>query len=208
MRAIKTSVISILAIGLLAGSAVGVAAQDDPIETSFLNGTLTVSEAVAPGTETRDGGVTEVRNRFFAGGLLDTDDPRMMGPITAVVNSDVRIEAGTNFRVTLQSIAVRIENDDGAWDGSATAFARGRSPRDTGNLATVILAGEGSYDGLSAYLLIDLTEQPAVVQGTVYAGTMTPSPDPVGCTLPHTGREPWHGLCGNDDSLSDPVPTE
>jgi len=83
VRGIKTTVISVLALGLLAGSAVGVAAQDgapaDPMaraffeveyiagdDFEFVDGTY---EEVGPGLERFDGEIVR-------GQLVEAEDPR------------------------------------------------------------------------------------------------------------------------------------
>ncbi len=156
------------------------AEEDDLLATTFVTGTLSEPSQITEGVESRVDGVTERRGWVFAGGLLETDDPRLTGSVTSVVNGDERIVTGSAFFVDLQSGALRIENDGGAWTGSLTSLNHGRIDEDpTTAIDTAVLTGEGAYDGLSAYLLVDATEDPAVVQGAVFAGEMTPAPDPV-----------------------------
>ena len=183
---IKRGAVTIgLTLVLLTGSGLAMSAQSDsedvdPMATTFVTGTLGQPTQVTSGVETRVDGVTERRDWVFAGALLETDDPRLTGRVTAVVSGDERIVTGTNLRVDLQSGDLRIENDEGAWGGSLTAIAHGRTLDDaTVSFDTWLLTGEDAYDGLSAYLLIDSTEDPAVVQGAVFAGEMPPAPDPI-----------------------------
>lgn len=153
-------------------------AEDDLLATTFVTGTLGDPAQVTEGVETRVDGVTERRGWVFADQALETDDPRLTGTVSAVVSGDERIVTGTNFRVDLQSGTIRIENDGGGWTGSLTSINHFRSGGDpTTAIDTAVLSGEGAYEGLSAYLLIDFSETPAVVQGTVFAGEMPPFPE-------------------------------
>ena len=42
---------------------------------------------------------------------------------------------------------------------------------------TLPLTGSGAYEGLSAYLIIDGSEDAPIVEGVIYAGEMPPSPE-------------------------------
>ena len=181
MRAIKTTTISILALGLLAGSAVGAAAQDEapvagaPTGASFFTGTY---EGGFPTTEpvvtaVDDG--EQIRG-LVVQGTIDTSDPRMTGVVTQAIDID-DAELGDAGRVSLSAHSWRIENDGGSWVGPGTGL--GYVDADFEFLldtATVSLTGEDGYAGLVAYLIMEGGLEP-VVTGAVLVGAMPPFPE-------------------------------
>ena len=141
MRAIKTTTISILAIGLLAGSAVGAAAQDeDPMAPS----TFTMQLGGEPEVS-RDGtGATVVVSE------LESTDERASGTKTEVVGgSTVPVDV---FGGLIQLNAVRIVNDGGSWVGSNRGFLTFPSDEQPPTVQFLgELVGEGGYEGLSMF---------------------------------------------------------
>ena len=94
MRAIRTTTISILAVGLLAGSAVGVAAQDeaaDPMAPAFFE----VEYIAGDDFEVVEGTYEELEEgeRFVGevvrGMLFEAEDPRASGEVSMVDNIGV-----------------------------------------------------------------------------------------------------------------------
>jgi hypothetical protein len=175
-----------LTIALLTGSAIAVSAQDDAADvdlttTTFVTGTLGELEQTE-GVFSEEGNVSQGRGYSWAG-PIETDDPRLTGLVTIVSNGAIRLDDGAYGQVDLRSSEYRIENDDGAWAGPATAFSYplDGGVRESGQISqdTVVLTGEGSYDGLTAYLVIDYTVVPATLEGTAFAGEMPPAPEPV-----------------------------
>jgi hypothetical protein len=115
VKGLKTTLVVAIAIGLLAGSAIGVAAQDE------------VAPPVAPGTFTADavlqGEYVEVGCDFSDGVescrdecqmAVDATDPRASGTLTYGLNRD------THSGVSVRAGTVTIENDDGMWAGTFT----------------------------------------------------------------------------------------
>jgi len=186
VRAIKTSIISILAIGLLAGSAVGAAAQDEevaaePTTPAKVTGTIDseAGDLVQEPTETVVDGVLEVRGGVFTGDRFEMDDPRLTGTATGTFNVDVHKESDF-IDVVAGSLGLRIENEAGSWSGQGTTVFHGGGtiPQEEAlNLDTWLLTGAGAYEGLSAYLIVDPTEDPPTVEGVIYAGEMPPFPE-------------------------------
>jgi len=79
-----------------------------------------------------------------------------------------------------EAAAWYIENVDGSWSGQGTALVHGGGgiPRDEAtNLDTVVLTGAGAYEGLTAYVLADWTEDPVAVEGVVFPGEAPPFPE-------------------------------
>ena len=185
VRAIKTTTISILALGLLAGSAVGVAAQDEeaaaePSTPAKVAGTIdgTAQDLVQEPTETVVDGVLEVRGVITEGDRFEMDDPRLTGTVTLAVNVDVH-KVSDFEDVVAGSFALRLDNEAGSWSGQGTSVFHGGAtiPEDEAfQLDTWLLTGAGAYEGLSAYLVVDGTEDPPTVEGVILAGEMPPFP--------------------------------
>ena len=186
MRGIKTTTISILAIGLLAGSAVGVAAQEEeaaaePSTPTKVAGTID-SEArdlVQEPTETVVDGVLEVRGLISEGDRFEMDDPRLTGTVTVAVNVDVH-KVSDFVDVVAVSLALGLENEAGSWSGQGTGVSHGGGgiPQEEAlSLDTWVLTGAGAYEGLSAYLIVDGTDDPATIEGVIYEGELPPFPE-------------------------------
>ncbi|MGD8684835.1 MAG: hypothetical protein PVG27_12885, partial [Chloroflexota bacterium] len=88
MRGIKTITISILAVGLLAGSAVGVAAQDEAeagaSTPAYVTGTLGEPADFVEGTYSPDA----MRGEQLLGIPVDASDPRLTGLLDIVKNGN------------------------------------------------------------------------------------------------------------------------
>jgi hypothetical protein len=146
VRAIKTTTISILAVGLLAGSAVGVAAQDEAsMEAAAVTGRATFVQSeplVEPEfSETPDG--VFVGDGMVVVHIWDTDDPRLDGEATRTVN----FRFDTDFTNGIESEAMVLTNDGGSWVGDG----RGYNAAGDGS-GFVALQGRDGYDGLTAFI--------------------------------------------------------
>jgi hypothetical protein len=145
---LRTTTISILAIGLLAGSAVGVAAQDeeaDPLAPASVTGSISGNSDTS-GSVTRDAGVTITEGVGFRQTWV-ASDPRLSGSV--VYTGNWHGYDGTGG-MSVQATSVVLVNDDGRWSGAGTALSAGDFDMDT-----MILRGEGAYEGLTAYVMQD-----------------------------------------------------
>ena len=144
MRAIKTITISILSIGLLAGSAVGVAAQEEG-EGAYVTGAIAI-----------DGGeCTEGEEWNECPLSLDASDSRLSGE-GAVRNAGLPLPSDDLF-IVLVDQSLRVVNDEGAWTGGGLLYAVPSSEDAIGtDEPTWVLSGEGAYEGLTAVLRADL----------------------------------------------------
>jgi hypothetical protein len=189
VRAIKTTTISILAIGLLAGSAVAVTAQDDeaatdaPVGSSYFTGEL-ISEftPTVNGSNTEVNGRIEGRGVLFEGDAIEVSDPRVSGSLTRAGNANVHPGIGDSEIIVFQADAWLIENDAGTWSGHATGLVHGGPDgpggEDATEISTVVLTGEGGYEGHTLYLIVDWTaEQAPAVEGAVFVGDAPPFPE-------------------------------
>ena len=143
MRTVKATVISILALGLLAGSAVGVAAQE--ADTTASSSAFTIQFAGEPVVKMPPGtGILTVVEP------IEATDERASGTLTSVVLA-ARADVANRDGGLVQTFAVRIENDAGSWVGSSRGFTTYPSdgPETVQELAELV--GEGGYDGLTLF---------------------------------------------------------
>jgi hypothetical protein len=189
VRAIKTTTISILALGLLSGSTVVVAAQDEeavdmPTGPATFSGTYEGSwPPVVELTETIVDGVEQYRDEVLAGSI-ETTDPRLTGSVLNAQNTDVHRVSGRDQYVAPRAVNYRIENEGGAWTGQGYelhGWGADDPHQEPGGATVLMLTGEGDYEGLSAYLLVDWstwseTTLPTV-DGAVFPGEAPPFPE-------------------------------
>ena len=173
MRSIKTTTISILAVGLLAGSAVGVAAQDeevaDPIAHAIVTGSIS-------GTRTSSGSATAESGAVLTEGVgfqqtWEASDPRLSGSVSYAGNW-LRYPGTGELQVEASSVV--LDNADGRWRGIGTGMVAGDL-----SMETTILRGEGGYEGLTAYVMQDWAQGlPAAFTAAIFPGEMPVSPEP------------------------------
>jgi len=162
VRAIKTSIISILAIGLLAGSAVGVAAQEEEAAADlstpvYVTWTAGEPASVIDGVFDEDAG--ELRGLVIQAAPVEASDPRLSGLAYFVINGNR--ENNADGSGTLESRSWRIVNDGGAWTGTSTYVVAGDPSVDGPpaiNHESGLFIGEGGYEGLVAFSTADYLE--------------------------------------------------
>lgn len=155
MRTIARSTTLILAVALLAGSTVGVAAQSsepslDPLAPAHVSGQFIFDgdQTVSPTITTEDG-VTRYRGgETWTGIGVEASDPRLAGELSSTFDRDVHPgDIGVVWGTTA------ITNDAGSWTGTFIGPIR---REDTYVWPAVVrLAGNGAYEGLSAIILQD-----------------------------------------------------
>jgi hypothetical protein len=161
-----------VAIILLASTPVAVAAQDQetpaqaPVE---FTGRLLYGPQTVAGTETDVGERTEVRGTAFQTPVLTMSDPRLDGIVTRTNNVDLYDDPPV---WTWQALW-RIETDEGAWQGVETPLVFTDGSRST---TTVVLVGEGAYDGLIALTEFDHESEGWDMRGAIIEGEMPPAP--------------------------------
>ena len=170
MRAIKTISISILAVGLLAGSAVGVAAQEAEATAEVSSFTGTGTEGLTVLSEGTDGVTPEGLNdstdvAYVA--RFDSDDDRLTGDATITANWQSPDAPG----YLLAARTYELTNEGGSWLGqSHSLFAD-----DLGvAVEMAVLTGQDGYEGLTAYVHFDWNDDFT----TNFSGLIFPGPGP------------------------------
>ena len=161
MRAIKTTTISILTLGLLAGSAIGVTAQEEEATEASTPVYVTYEVTGDPANVTDgefDEMAGEMRGLVYQGVPVEASDPRLSGLWDFAINGNGQ-NLGTGDYGILESRTYRMENDGGAWSGTTTyAETTDPSTDEPVPFEAGILIGEGGYDGLIAFTLADYRE--------------------------------------------------
>lgn len=170
MRTVKATITSIVTIGMLAGSAVGVTAQDaDPAAPSVWSGELVPAEGEQISFEDTPT-YLEVLGRDS--GRIEASDPRISGDWAQVLA--VRVFDPDGDGAVLQTATISIANEGGSWSGTYSGWAGGSSGQGWN-----VLAGEGGYDGLTAVFsqTTDGTVEGLIVPGAAPAAPEAPASD-------------------------------
>jgi hypothetical protein len=177
VRAIRTTTISIVALGLLAGSAAGVAAQD---ESRFSQGLVRILNFTDFGEKSvpEDGrNLEELRGQTYEG-IIEASDPRLEGTLTGTLNQDSHLMTPDMVQPLLTQWGTeRIENDGGSWEctwsGGEMSFMKVEIMK--------WCVGEGGYAGYATQML--LTKEGDVGQnwvGLTWEGDLPSWPGPPG----------------------------
>ena len=153
MRTVSTTITFILAIGLFAGSAVGVAAQD--------------REAAGPVEFTAEWAF----RRGCCNAIEPASDPRFDGEIDATFEEESHLLDEGTLRVVTR--AFHVVNDEGSWRGIPRQVLY--YPDGSASATTETFIGEGNYAG--SYAVVDTTTLPTVgvtLHGFIFEGE-TPS---------------------------------
>ncbi|MGD8486909.1 MAG: hypothetical protein PVH07_09760 [Chloroflexota bacterium] len=136
MRTTKFGLSAILTVGLLAGSAVGVAAQ-----SALVTGSIIEADECEP---------APAGGHRCSGGRFEFDDPRLTGDYE--MTTTLSMGSGVEFNFGwIETGDLRVTNDRGAWSGRILhAFAISSEPVFAG--VHWVLTGEGGYEGLTAYV--------------------------------------------------------
>jgi hypothetical protein len=173
--------------GLLAGSAGSLAAQEDDAPEPPVEFTACIhpGPAVHDGTSewvvvpASDGGMTIVRERgaTWRQSLTEVSDPRLEGTLHQAWDADVYTLPGNETEGPAFGVFTdRIENDEGAWQGSVVNFS---SEDGTFYLGPMVMVGEGAYEGLTAIVgFVDWNGGDCHISGYIIEGTIPPAPVP------------------------------
>jgi hypothetical protein len=154
------------ALILAAGGAFLVAQDDQPEATvpgaaaplqepTAFEGRIRYATTLSEGRETTvRGGVDGASGGMWTYQVITMSDPRLDGDVTLTGN----VQHFDDLGADVWSSYVRIETDDGAWQKEPSLVVR--FGETSGSASTVLLVGEGAYEGLVAVteLAADLTD--------------------------------------------------
>ena len=175
MRKARTTLTTVIAVGLLAGSAVGVAAQTEEAsgQAAPFEGVMPYGSNSVTGTPgTLSNGVVTNRGQIW---MLSSDglsDPRLQGTVSNMWNWDT-FTTGQRYQIEVGGF--RIENDDGAWQMRPVVDIL--FPDGTYSVWTGIFDGEGDYEGLTAIAEVAEGGNQFTVRGVVIEGDIPPPPE-------------------------------
>jgi hypothetical protein len=112
-----------------------------------------------------------------------SSDARLSGDVICAGNREVARDGSF-----IENETFAIVNDDGRWIGQSTGLAVAQPVPDplitngllappSGHEDFVLLRGEGAYEGLSALVDIDWTQQPPVGTGAILSGELPEAPE-------------------------------
>jgi hypothetical protein len=178
LRAIKTTVVAALGVGLLAGSSFGVAAQDEaeaPFETpvyyTWENGDWVDFEE---GTFDEETGVLTGRS---GGSIpLTASDPRFNSTAWVTINGHTQ-ENGDDI-ATIEARSWHIEDDFGCtWTGTSTFVLYGSRPEPPAHVSEAFIGtGGGPCEGMTMWATGDYKEGSAG-EAVILGAPLPPMPD-------------------------------
>jgi hypothetical protein len=149
------------------------AATEEPLAPTSFAGRIALGDQIRPETTRTIDGRTEYRGGAWTPSIIEMSDPRLDGELTI---SHDRDEYSTADGVVYAGSATwRITNADGAWQGSY----QGLNDGEASSPATVVLDGEGGYEGLYA-----VWEQTPDDSGWDVHGIIFPAAPPAPPTAP------------------------
>lgn len=183
MSGTKSGLGTLLMIVLLAGSAVGVAAQNDASDTAaaaWVTGSVVFAPSCQDPTSAIEEGVLIQRGFLCSPQRWMSDDPRFSGTTTIAHNSDAYVVGDGTYQVIASAFEVR--NDDGGWQcTNADALFAGTSLFDASiQEFRMTCIGDGVYEGSTAILVVDFADFLAPTkpfEGLVIPGDLPPFPD-------------------------------
>lgn len=154
-------------------------AKPDSDAAAFVVGSIGPLEPIQDGTTIPfDYGIA--RRGFVFEGPIEASDERLTG-VLAIIGGVDEYEVDTTAASAGSRIFQVIRNnylittDDGGWTGEGTGLVRGGSSE----IETVILAGSGAHEDLTAYLVVDLSGAAAAetFDGVIVPGDLLISSD-------------------------------
>ncbi len=165
-----TLLLAALGVGALVAGAQSLSPAPPPAAPalSFFTGNAPTTGACQKAGPTVEvsGGVAHERGESWGCLTWTTDDPRFSGVSVNVWNSDAVIGSAAVASGRPGAILAgreRLENEDGAWEGTWTELSIGSEPA----MNAGWYVGEGAYDGLVAYVVMTDTRGVASVRGVI-----------------------------------------
>lgn len=177
----RTSLATVLAFGLLVGSAAGAAAQDgstNGIGQDYFTATSGEPADVIVPEETRTEMEWGIDGLEYIDVPFEASDPRISGLLTAVHTGRGGITTGG--QATVENRAVRITNPHGAWSGTATNILAFEGEQKVLDHSLVVLEGEGFYETLTAYFIVEPDGNgDSLARGVIMSVDQPPQPESI-----------------------------
>ncbi len=181
----------ILTVGLLVSSTVGTVAQDEdeaPTAT-YVTGRIVDSFRTPPEPVEAEG---VDRLPMLAEGDVESSDPRLPSRMMTRTLLDTREGTHPDGPVSpaVMATSYRLEGPDGAWAGTGRGFdvnpylETDEAGERLWSTVSVVLSGEGDYEGLSAVLVLSLDwadyySATSTFEGYIFEGQPPPLPEPI-----------------------------
>ena len=107
--------------------------------------------------------------------LTSVSDPRLEGTLHQAWDEDQYALPGNELGAKVATFTDRIENDEGAWQGSAVLLSY---PDGTTSCTPMVMTGEGAYEGLTAVVAFEAFYEDCAVRGYIIDGSVPPPPVP------------------------------
>lgn len=170
MRTLRLSLVGTAIFSLIAGTA-AVMAQTDGAATEMpvaVTGTLEFADPSASGE------AVDVAGKDMVAHVWKASDPRLAG-VTLGGQLHLYGEPGEDSGEATageDGTPYEIANEGGGWVCAGTHPAGPVEARQSAN--GLVFLGTGEYEGLTAYLLVDWSVEPAAFSGIVFEGEMPP----------------------------------
>jgi len=167
-------VIAALSVG--PGSVVAQSGAPSPIGSFTGTSTVAQCEDVTPSFQVVEG-VQQMRGLVCPGSTTATD-PRFKGRMLIAWDADRYPEGADGSQLTVTTVVRRVENADGAWQGSATTVSdtvTASGTDDPPTPETVVFMGEGGYAGLTAIVVFSPITN-SQLRGVIFRGSPPPPP--------------------------------
>ncbi len=179
----KPTLVVATTVSLLLGLTAAVVSQDEVPEVGSVAYSTGIagepSEVVDPTQLPAPDGELQLRGLQLIDIPVRFTDSRLSGLLTISSNGAGRTFADGHAR--LEPRTYRIDNDDGSWTGSGERIlaVSVRAPRPLINHESMVLLGDGAYDGLVAYVFIELANAAPELEAVVLDIEMASLPEPV-----------------------------
>ena len=168
-----------------ASSAVGVAAQDEEAaaEVTSFKGVFSPDGQELPGegaNEILPNGFGIAKPGFAWQNSMHSSEPRLTGEHWVIANWVIDPNGfepwsrGEEANMLL-STSHGLTNDGGSWLGEGKGV--GSTDLDVA-METIVFVGQGGYEGLTAFVIIDSTRSPATFSGVIFPAAVPEVPDP------------------------------
>jgi hypothetical protein len=165
MKGLKPTLVSAIAIGLLEGTAVGDAAQDEE------------AAAMAPAFFTFDRGedIFEDGDLWVRTWSVEASDDRASGMMTSVETIPEPVLGTTVGELFLGSQALRLVNDDGMWSGKGEKVVAFTETPEAFDQFSVHMVGEDGYEGLTMMMFSTFRESGGETTADWHWGVIVPT---------------------------------